>query len=294
MGIIYGLTAAVCWGAADFLVRYSTRIIGSFRTLFFMQALGCIALTVLLVTTGELATVSHHASVQGWLWALLTALLSTFSSLALYRAFEIGVISVVSPIAATYAAVAVLLALLSGTRLSPLHGAGLAVALLGVGLTATSFVPSSPEVQPTLPGHHGWLPRGVDWAILSAVGFGLTFWLFGVRVTPELGGIVPVWVVRLTASSALALVALPTRQSLKWPTRRAWWLVIGVAILDTTAYVANVVGLTTHQIAVVNVMASLFSAVTVLLAWIFLRERLRWNQWLGIGLIFASIALVSL
>ena len=33
MGIILGLSAALFWGTADFLVRYTTRIIGTYRTL---------------------------------------------------------------------------------------------------------------------------------------------------------------------------------------------------------------------------------------------------------------------
>ncbi len=32
----------------------------------------------------------------------------------------------------------------------------------------------------------------------------------------------------------------------------------------------------------------------VLLAWIFLRERLQWSQWCGIGVIFVGIVLVRL
>jgi drug/metabolite transporter (DMT)-like permease len=35
------------------------------------------------------------------------------------------------------------------------------------------------------------------------------------------------------------------------------------------------------------------STVTVLLAWMFLRERLQWSQWLGVGIIFIGIVLVN-
>jgi len=42
------------------------------------------------------------------------------------------------------------------------------------------------------------------------------------------------------------------------------------------------------------VLASLYGAVTVILAWIFLREKLERSQWLGIILIFAGIVLVSI
>ena len=41
-------------------------------------------------------------------------------------------------------------------------------------------------------------------------------------------------------------------------------------------------------------LASLYGAVTVVLAWIFLREKLERNQWFGIVLIFVGIVLVSI
>jgi uncharacterized membrane protein len=47
-------------------------------------------------------------------------------------------------------------------------------------------------------------------------------------------------------------------------------------------------------VAVVTVIGSLFSAVTVFLAGIVLRERLERTQWLGIFLIFIGIVLVSI
>jgi uncharacterized membrane protein len=64
--------------------------------------------------------------------------------------------------------------------------------------------------------------------------------------------------------------------------------------MDTAAFIANNAGLHTGQVAVVSVLASLYGAVTVLLSWIFLRERLEPSQWFGIALIFAGIVLVSL
>jgi uncharacterized membrane protein len=64
--------------------------------------------------------------------------------------------------------------------------------------------------------------------------------------------------------------------------------------MDTAAFIANNAGLKTGHVSVVSVLASLYGAVTVLLSWIFLRERLEHSQWLGIALIFAGIVLVSI
>ena len=78
------------------------------------------------------------------------------------------------------------------------------------------------------------------------------------------------------------------------PSGNVWWLLLAVGILDTAAFVANNAGLSTGQVSVVSVLASLYGAFTVLLAWIFLREHLERSQWLGIVLIFIGIVLVSL
>src|SRR5579863_5196783 len=139
MTIILGLAAAIFWGSADFLARYSTRIIGTYRTLFFMQFFGLVGLSIYLAVTGEFGRLSQGIFWQAWVWALLAAFLNVFSSLALYRAFEVGILTIVSPIAASSAALAVVFALLSGETVSVAHGTGIITALIGVAMAATAF-----------------------------------------------------------------------------------------------------------------------------------------------------------
>ena len=295
MGILLGLMAALCWGSADFLARYATRLVGFYRTLIFMQIVGFVGLSLYLLLSGELDSLLSHAGWQPWAWAVLAALLNIASSLALYRAFEIGVLTIVSPIAASYAALTALLALLSGEVISQQRVVGIVIVLLGVVLAAAALTPPA-KVQAGEPQakRQPRLARGVGLALLSAIGYGVMFWIFGFRVIPSLGGIAPVWLVRLMTPCVLLALAVPTRQNIRMPRGWAFWLICAVGLLDTTAYVANTIGFTTRDVAVVSVLASLFSTVTVLLAWIFLRERLHWSQWMGIGVIFIGITLISL
>ena len=138
------------------------------------------------------------------------------------------------------------------------------------------------------------LSTGVGWALLAALGFGVLFWFLGFYVVPAVGPTISVWVIRLTSFSVLAVAAIPARQSLKLPIGSVWWQLAAVGFLDTAAFVANNAGLHTGQVSVVSVLASLYGAVTVLLAWIFLREKLESSQWFGIALIFTGIVLVSI
>lgn len=294
MGVLLGLLAALGWGSADFLARYATRLIGTYRTLFYMQFIGLSCLSVYLLATGQLPRLLETAGWQPWAWCVLVALLNVIGSLALYRAFEIGVLMIVSPIAASYAALTVALSLLSGETLSRLRGIGIGLALIGAVFAATSFAPPQ-EVKADIGEQRRKqrLTRGAGLAVFAAVAYGVMFWLLGTQVTPALGGVAPIWLIRLVTPFTLALLATPTRQSLRLPPGRGWWLIAGVGVLDTSAYVANTIGFATHQIAVVSVLASLFSTVTVMLAWLFLREKLHWSQWLGVAGIFAGVALVS-
>jgi drug/metabolite transporter (DMT)-like permease len=320
---------------ADFAARFASRRVGAYRTLFFMQFFGFIALSVYLKFAGGF---SHVA--PGWQpWALtaVAGLLNVSASLSLYYSFEIGVMSIVGPVSSSYPALTVALSIASGERINALRGIGIAVTLAGVILAAMSFAPkpanpadapnpsdsTNPrdEINPTDAANPpdkvkladsadsagaadpakaanssttSRLSRGVGWAILAAVGFGFMFWFLGFHVIPLVGDAVSVWVMRLTALVSLAIFALPTRQSLRLPHGRIWWQLAAVGVMDTAAYVANNAGLHIGPVSVVSVLASLYGAVTVLLAWIFLRERLERTQWLGIALIFAGIICVSI
>lgn len=291
MGILLGLMAALFWGVSDFLVRYSARLIGAYRTLLFIQFTGLIGLSAYLLMTGELVRLITSNSWQVWAWCMLVALVSTISSLALYRAFEIGLLMVVSPITGSYAIVTVVLSFLSGEHVSQIHTFGIVTVLIGAVCVATVFGQSMEERKKQ---HPGGLSRGVGWAVMSALGFGTAFWVLGFRVTPTLGGIVPTWLSHLVAPCLLLCCAPLTRQSIRLPWGRVWWYLGVISVLDTAAFVSYSFGLTLDQVAVVSVLGSLYSAVTVILAWIFIRERLQWNQWLGIGVVFVGIVLVNI
>jgi drug/metabolite transporter (DMT)-like permease len=304
LAIILGLTGALCWGGADFAARFASRRVGAYRTLFFMQFFGFIVLSVYLKFRGGF----FEGIAPGWHpWALaaLAGVINMIASLSLYYSFQIGVMSIVAPVSSAYPALTVALAIASGERITALRGAGLAVTLVGVILAATTFTPSAaspvnaspvnanPENESTAK-ETAHLSKGVGWALLAALGFGVLFWFLGFYVVPAVGPTISVWVIRLTCFSVLAVAAVPTRQSLKLPSGSVWWLLAAVGFLDTAAFVANNAGLHTGQVSVVSVLASLYGAVTVLLAWIFLREKLERSQWLGIILIFAGIVLVSI
>jgi uncharacterized membrane protein len=293
MGILLGLVTALCWGSADLFARFATRRIGTFRTMLYMQMCGFCLLTLAMPRLGGWGHLFDGSGWQPWAWGILAGVLNTSATLALYRSFEIGKLSIVAPISACYPVLTMLLSALTGERLTPLRLFGLALTIAGVVVVARGEQApndANPIDEQTQPAKKR---LGVGWAIFAAAGFGVMFWLLGLRVVPLLGSSPSVWIIRLTSVAATALVMLVARQSAALPLRRDTPWIFGVGLLDTSAYVFNNYGMLHEQTSVVSVLASLYGAVTVALAALLLREKVSPSQWLGIVAIFIGIMLIS-
>ncbi len=289
MGILLGLLTAVSWGGSDFLARFATHRIGTLRTMFHMQFTGFILLTVFLPWLGGWGHLADGSGWQPWAWGALAGVINAFSTLTLYRSFEIGKLAVVAPISASYPVLTVLLSISGGEHLRATRAAGIACTLLGVVLVAGGErAPKDHDAE-----GRGRSGRGIWWALCSAIGFGFLFWLLGMRIVPRTGATQTVWLIRLTSSVLAAALTLAARKPIKPPTDRVATWILGMGVADTGAFIANNFGMQVEQVAVVSVLASLYGAVTVALAAIFLREHVSRWQWLGIISIFAGIFLIS-
>lgn len=136
MGILFGLLTALSWGIADLFARFASRKIGPLRAMFYMQLTGFVLLTVALHWLGGWGRLADRSSWRPWEWGICVGTLNTCGTLALYRSFEIGRLSIVAPISASYPALTMLLAATTGERLTPVRLAGFALILLGVVVVA--------------------------------------------------------------------------------------------------------------------------------------------------------------
>lgn len=293
MGILFGLTTALCWGTADLFARFATLRIGTFRTMLYMQAIGLVLLTAAMPGIGGWGHLADGSGWRPWAWGILAGCLNTTATLALYRSFEIGKMSVVAPVSASYPALTMLLSVLTGERLTLLRVAGIALTIAGVVMVARGEAATGDANVASDAARPAKRHLGVGWALVSGAGFGVMFWLLGLRVVPLIGSSGSVWIIRLTSVVGTLLAMMALRRAMTPPGRGEIGWVAGIGLLDTTAYVFNNFGMRMEQVSVVSVLASLYGAVTVLLAAVFLREKVSGLQWAGIGAIFAGIVLIS-
>jgi drug/metabolite transporter (DMT)-like permease len=289
MGILLGLLTAFTWGGADFIARFATRRIGALRAMFYMQFIGFVLLTIFLPWLGGWGHLVDGSGWQPWAWGLLAGGINACSTLALYRAFEIGKMAVVAPLSASYPALTLLLSLLSGERLTAARTAGIVCVLLGAIVVAGGE--KAPDAEDTEGVRRSG--AGIEWAILAGVGFGFLFWLLGTHIVPRVGATQTVWMIRLTSSALAAILILAGKKPIRLPRDDTKWLVSTMGFLDTGAFILSNRGMQMEHVAVMSVLGSLYGAVTVALAAIFLRERISRWQFAGIMTIFAGIFLIS-
>jgi drug/metabolite transporter (DMT)-like permease len=288
MGILLGVVTAITWGGSDFLARFATHRIGTLRAMLYMQFLGLLFLTLALPWLGGFGHLADGSGWRPWAWGVVAGCVNALSTLSLYRSFEIGRMAVVAPLSASYPALTVTLSLFSGEKFTVPRAAGIVCIMIGVLLVAGG------EKTPESHDHEALRRsgKGIGWALCSAVGFGLLFWLLGIRIIPRVGAAQTVWMIRITCTLIAAAIILFAKRPTGLP-RTSRWTAVGMGAADTTAFVVSNRGMQIEQVAVISVLGSLYGAVTVGLAAFFLREHISRWQGAGIAAIFAGIFLIS-
>ncbi|WP_435176365.1 EamA family transporter [Halorussus sp. AFM4] len=276
-----GLAAAVGWGVADFLVARVGDRLGTVATFAYAQLSGA------LVLAGAVAVVGAPTDLPPDLWLALGGLgvVGAAAYLLLYGSLQVGPVAVASPIAATNGAVAAVLGVV--VLREPLGDAG----AVGLALVTLGVVGSSVDVadlRRAVRGEATVLP-GAALAVAASLALGSVMFaleLFGDAVS------LLALVLAIRAVGGLASLPLVVRSEAAVSPRLLAQLV-AIGVVDAAAFVCFVLGLRAGRVAVVGPASSLFAVVTVVLAWLFLKESLTATQRVGIGLVLLGVPLLA-
>ncbi len=280
--MFFGLTTAFGYGSGDFLARQASHRVGHVPVLFYKESLGMLVLLPVALWFERDLWQSTDP------WALIAILggINVLASFFLYKSFEYGVLSVVSPLASSYPAVTAVLAFaFLGERPGGLATAGIAVVLLGIVLLSRSR--GHPENPPPRDARIGLLS-----ALLAFAGYGILYFALDYAVE-DLGPITSAASVRIVGTGLLLLFFALGRVRLGRPPRSLWPTLAPIGVLNSIALIAYNVGIIEGSVAIVGTLSGLFSAVTVALAAVVLRERLTAPQYLGIGAVFFGVILMA-
>ena len=211
----------------------------------------------------------------------------TVAALLLYRGFEVGKVSIVSPLTSTYPAISTVLAVfILGESMSLERGIGITLTLLGIVVVSMK---RGEETQRTVK------KAGVLYGLGAMVTMGFVYFALKLVVI-DLGPWWPVFFFRFVAIGAVApLVATLHRRGVKvtGPLSVLPILALIAAVFDTVANVSYNLGITQGEVSVVSTVSGLYSVVTVMLMITILKERLLLHQSLGVLALLAGIGLLG-
>lgn len=269
----FSLVAAVAWGVGDFAGGLAARKSNVFAVVVIADAAGLLLMLALALLNRE-----PLPSARGLLLGALAGLIGGLGLTAFYRCLAIGKVGLNASLTAVLAvAIPVLFGLFLQGFPRPAQLAGLCIALSGILLIS-------------LPDSSGGPVRGLGLAMAAGAGFG------GFLVLSKLAGDLGLfWILTATRVSSLALiwVILLATERRAMPGLAAWRVSFAAGILDVLGNLFFVLATRSGRLDISAVLSSLYPAVTILLAVVFLRERISLRQGFGVTAALAAVLLLA-
>lgn len=278
LAVGFGLCASMLWGVADFLGGLKARTLPLLPVLVVSQLAGLVVVAVIVAVRAEAPPDADFV-----VWAAVAGVASAVGLAALYKGLAVGKMGVVAPIVATVPLVPLTGGIVQGERPASLQWAGIGFALLGVLLAAR-------EGGGEATGGGGRVAAGAGFAVVAALTFGGSLLALDAGSDSD-----PYWTtltLRATSSVIVLGVVAAVRPGVAGGAA-AYWPVALVGVLDMTATSLFAVASTRGLVSVVSVLSSLFPVVVVVLARVFLHERLGKTQKVGAAAALAGAALIS-
>lgn len=275
---MYGLLAAIGWGAADFTGGLASRKTGVLRAIFFGEIIGLISVILLSLMEGPPAP-----PLRVWILTAIGGAVGTFGLILLYQAMTTGLMSVATPVSALLAAVLPVI-VGAATEGFPSRWTFIGFAFA---LAAVWMISQGEDGVTDILSHISDLKL----PLLAGIGFGTYFVLMNLA-TQETSLFWPMVGSRSGGLLILIVFMLIRREPLT-VTRGAWGVIFLNGVLDIVGNGFYILAGQIGRMDVSAVLGALYPGATVVLAWIFLRERLSRNQWIGIGFSLAAIILMT-
>lgn len=268
-----GLAAALTWGAGDFSGGLATRQGPVFGVVIVSYVMGAVLLVTLALLRSE--PLPSAASLG---WAVAAGCSGVVGLVTLWRALAVGKMGLAAPITGVVAAIVpVLFATFTEGWPTTVQVAG-----FGLGLTGVWLGSQREESQGR--------PEGFGLTIVAGLGFGAYFILID-----HAGAVTVLWplVTARATSLVIALTIALSGRAGQFPRSGLLPLALLAGVLDASGNLFFVLAAQLGRLDVSAVLSSLYPVVTILLARLFLGERLTRMQVAGIAAALVAIPLIN-
>ncbi len=263
----YSLAAVLAWGTSDFLGGYATRRANPFLFTSIVNGGG-----LLLMITLAGVSRAPFPSARGMTWVLAGGISGGGSLAIFYRALAAGRMGITAPVAAVMgAAIPTFFSMATEGLPGRAPIAGFLFAGSGLWLITRR--------------EDGSRPEGVGLALFAGIGFA-GFYL----CIRQAGQASPLWIATLTRTGGLLITGFIVLLQRRWQDITAAGLRWGVltGCIDSAGTVLFILASQSGRLDSAVVISSLYPAITVLLARLFLKEQ--FTRWKFVGLVAALAA----
>lgn len=281
MGVFFAIIATITWGFGDFLIQKSTRKFGDWLALFYITAIGAIAIFPFIYK--ELPAL--FTDPKGLFILVLTSVIILFAALFDFEAFKRGKLAVIEPINAFELPIAAgLAAIVIGEKLAPAQTGLIIMLILGIFLVSTKSFSHFKTIH---------LERGVWLAVIATIGMGTADFLVGIGGR-ETSPLMVNWF--LSIFSAIVCFGYFARNkklkniTSEWRENRK--LILTVGLVDNLAWVAYAYSMYYIPVAVATGISESYVALAAGLGIFINKEKIKTHQ--IVGLVCALAAATAL
>lgn len=283
IGIIAGLVCMVSWGAADFFAALSSRKVGHFITLFWVYVLSLILNSAYVLFNFQ----NVNLTPQAIFILALVGLLQAIALMFFYKGLEIGLVSVVSPIASSYSLIVVFLGIfLLQESLTSLQLAAIFLIFIGVILVSIN-------INEIKRAGKKIFQKGVKEASISFFAWGFSYFLL-TPIVRNYGWVITTDLDFFFIVLFLLIWGIIARERFFTSEKTVFLPILSDGILTVIGYLAYSFGLLYSFVSIVTPVSTIFPVVTIILARIFFKEKLVWNQVLGIAGVIGGLILLGI
>ena len=274
------------WGTSDFLAAKSSRRIGYLLTYFWTQLVAF--LIALIYFWIKLPTLNINNIPQYLIFLLPAGFLFLVGTLAFYKGLTEGQVSLVSPIGASWAMITVVLSVVFFKEVLQTNQ------IIAIILIITGIILVSVNLKELLKIKRLTLLGGIKEGLIAMLAWGISLFLM-VPVSKALSWFLPVFALKLFGLLFLVIYTMFSKKSLKIDLQIPLLILLFlIGFLDIIAFFAYSFGVEREYASIVAPVAASFPLVTIILARIFLKEKIVFNQALGIAGVIAGLILISI
>lgn len=291
LAVLAGLTGMLGWGLADFFAKKTIDVVGDMATLTWAHIYGTLFVGSILLgltlaggTQSHLPKNSHELAIIAFFGVLQAVVY-----ILVYRAFGKGKLALLNPVFSSYSGLVVVMSvLIFGELITGWQFVCLAIIFMGV--ISISLDSESLKLRKLklarIPGMRdilaatilaslwtvlwGHFVSGKDWLVYAAIMYAFM-------------------------TLTVIVVSLVQRVKLNVVNGKTWKYFFLIGASEVIAYAGVSLGYSqTSRTSIVAVLSAAFSVPTVILAYLFLKERVTKFQVLGIAFVITGVVLISM